>query len=483
MGRLDSKVINKALVAFDLMERYLVHFEDNYRQVFLQAQRQIARDENALASATVAKGTSSSPMKQSFASNMFVNDLNSSTGPMKSVLKQEVDLICTCKPNEKYKASFKVPKEYIVHSNPDCPFRRLNRVQKWQLKNPNQRSFKNLPLDEDVLYMTMALFDHTMSPDLIRKWITKVQRFFKCHDVNQREFEETVRQVQQKVIDRDDCDFEVDDDGSHAGRIMPFEFLYLLTNAKPRTNIISQLKCPDNNVYKYQLSEFYEGEVRRPDLEQVYPYDCEGNSVRHNPREQLLTQQQREAKDARIKIDDMRKMFKELQKPGQSNLSALERDTNALIAREMREALKKAANKEKIDARRNKLGMLPERQKSSVSKRSDGTGSASRRLSSASKVNVGNLAGDKEVEGLTNQMLNMTEIPEKAGKAAKTPKRELSDEVIKEFKNNMINKDFFIKLKLIMYEIDQEMQMTRNGGAVSDDYIQVMKNKGELCVD
>ena len=68
----------------------------------------------------------------------------------------------------------------------------------------------------------------------------------------------------------------------------------------------------------------------------------------------------------------------------------------------MREALKKAANKEKIDARRNKLGMLPERQKSSVSKRSDGTGSASRRLSSASKVNVGNLAGDKEVEGLTN---------------------------------------------------------------------------------
>ena len=54
-------------------------------------------------------------------------------------------------------------------------------------------------------------------------------------------------------------------------------------------------------------------------------------------------------------------------------------------------------------------------------------------------------------------MLNMTEIPEKAGKAAKTPKRELSDEVIKEFKNNMINKDFFIKLKLIMYEIDQEM--------------------------
>ena len=45
----------------------------------------------------------------------------------------------------------------------------------------------------------------------------------------------------------------------------------------------------------------------------------------------------------------------------------------------------------------------------------------------------------------------------------------------------MINKDFFARLKLIMYEIDKELQMTRNGGAVTDDYIAVHKNDGALC--
>ena len=38
-GKLDSKTIRQALVAFTLMEHELTHFEDNYRQVFQQAQR------------------------------------------------------------------------------------------------------------------------------------------------------------------------------------------------------------------------------------------------------------------------------------------------------------------------------------------------------------------------------------------------------------------------------------------------------------
>ena len=43
-GRMDSKTIRQALVAFTLMERYLSHFEDNYRQVFTQAEKQVRRD-------------------------------------------------------------------------------------------------------------------------------------------------------------------------------------------------------------------------------------------------------------------------------------------------------------------------------------------------------------------------------------------------------------------------------------------------------
>lgn len=50
--------------------------------------------------------------------------------------------------------------------------------------------------------------------------------------------------------------------------------------------------------------------------------------------------------------------------------------------------------------------------------------------------------------------------------------------MLKQFKAHLMSKDFFVKLKLIMYEIDKELQMTRNGGAVSDEYILNFKNEG-----
>jgi hypothetical protein len=54
-----------------------------------------------------------------------------------SILKKqekEVDLFCICAPHERTRAAFRVQKEHDVHANIECPFRRLNRVQKWQLK-------------------------------------------------------------------------------------------------------------------------------------------------------------------------------------------------------------------------------------------------------------------------------------------------------------------------------------------------------------
>lgn len=33
-GRMDSKTIRQALVAFTLMEREIIHFEDNFRQTY-----------------------------------------------------------------------------------------------------------------------------------------------------------------------------------------------------------------------------------------------------------------------------------------------------------------------------------------------------------------------------------------------------------------------------------------------------------------
>ena len=55
--------------------------------------------------------------------------------------------------------------------------------------------------------------------------------------------------------------------------------------------------------------------------------------------------------------------------------------------------------------------------------------------------------------------------------------------MLKEFKKQLLNAQFFTRLRLIMNEIENELQMTRNGGAVSDDYISVHKNQGESCVD
>jgi len=156
-----------------------------------------------------------------------------------------------------------VAKEYEIHANKDCPFRRPNKVQKWQLKAPSQRGCQNLPLDEDVLYMTMALFDYTMSPELIRSWFKKLRPFFKCEDKAKLEFERSVKEIQEKVMQRDGIQIEEEEGGSTAGRIMPFEFLYLLCNARPRMVIMQTLQAPKPNVKKIKLGEFYENEDRR----------------------------------------------------------------------------------------------------------------------------------------------------------------------------------------------------------------------------
>lgn len=46
-------------------------------------------------------------------------------------------------------------------------------------------------------------------------------------------------------------------------RIMPFEFLYLLTNATPRLERMKKLKAPGFDVEKVFLSEFFDSDERR----------------------------------------------------------------------------------------------------------------------------------------------------------------------------------------------------------------------------
>ena len=135
--------------------------------------------------------------------------------------------------------------------------------------------------------MTMSLIDFTMSPELIKAWIKKVRPFLRCEDSAKLEFEKTVKEIHQKLMKRDGIDHDSDEGAAtNTGRIMPFEFLYLLCNARPRMENMEKLTVYKTGVVKEKLSEFFEGEERRLDLEQIYPFDIPINSKRFNPREQ-----------------------------------------------------------------------------------------------------------------------------------------------------------------------------------------------------
>ena len=122
---------------------------------------------------------------------------------------------------------------------------------------------------------------------------------------------------------------------------MPFEFLYLLCNAKPRMETMLTLQPPRVSVIKEKLGQFYDGDERRLDLEQIFPYNIKANSTRHNPRERLLFDHALEAKDTRIKILDMNNLFKEMQSRGKS--SELENDTIKARNRERQKRDQQAA--------------------------------------------------------------------------------------------------------------------------------------------
>ena len=52
---------------------------------------------------------------------------------------------------------------------------------------------------------------------------------------------------------------------------------------------------------------------------------------------------------------------------------------------------------------------------------------------------------------------NNSHSPLQKYKKSKIPKKKIEAEMLKKFKQHMINKDFFARLKLIMFEIDKEL--------------------------
>ena len=111
--------------------------------------------------------------------------------------------------------------------------------------------------------MTMSLIDYTMAPELIKGWIKKVRPFLRCKDKSKQEFEQNIREEQEKIAERDGIDLELEEAGSNNDRIMPFEFLYLLCNARPRLSELKTHMPIKTGVIKEKLSEFYDGDERR----------------------------------------------------------------------------------------------------------------------------------------------------------------------------------------------------------------------------
>ena len=83
----------------------------------------------------------------------------------------------------------------------------------------------------------------------------------------------------------------------------------------------------------------------------------------------------------------------------------------------------------------------------------------------------------------SKQIINLTVINENESTSKPQRRKKLSNDLIKQFKQHLLSKDFFARLRDIMLDIDCELQMTRNGGAVSDDYIELRKDKEQGCAD
>ena len=176
----------------------------------------------------------------------------------------------------------------------------------------------------------------------------------------------------------------------------------------------------------------------------------------------------------------MRNLFKKEQQKS-TGQSLLEKDTIAYMKKEQLDAQKKA--EKAANKRGRNIVHAFEKQKSAVGTQSSSSNrnNSNRRSKDAATSGVPDSRKNSNLS-VINENMQLYQDP--ATKAViPQEKRKISNELLKQFKKHLLNVQFFARLKLIMHEIESELQMTRNGGAVSDDYIGVHKNQGESCAD
>ena len=260
----------------------------------------------------------------------------------KGAPQKQKQAICMCKDHQKYDKD-----KYSIHAGPDCPFKKPGRVTKWLMKNENQRGRLNLPMDEEILFMTMALIDFTMSTALIRKWLSQVRPYLECEQPERKAFEKTVRTIQDKHKEtiRKQLGVNIDVDASSANRIMPHEFLFLLANAKPRLETMERIKHPVVNpktVESRVVCEEYELQdpAHRMNRNRIFNLDTIKN---FNPRDNIyeVLDQENNAEACRVRITGMERTIRSGKNLEQDVLNQIKKDKLQAQKQELIEANKK----------------------------------------------------------------------------------------------------------------------------------------------
>lgn len=89
----------------------------------------------------------------------------------------------------------------------------------------------------------MQLINKTVSDELIRAWIKKNRPFLECEKKERRDFEKYIKNVEKDLKEKKNVHYPDDKDSND--KLFIHEFLFLLSNAKGRNDMIVKLPKPE----------------------------------------------------------------------------------------------------------------------------------------------------------------------------------------------------------------------------------------------
>ena len=360
-------------------------------------------------------------------------------------------------------------------------------------------------MDKDILFMTMALLDFTMSTALISKWLRQVKPYLVCEQPERKVFEKTVRTIQEKHRERvrRETGETIEVDASSAGRLLPHEFLFLLCNAKPRLETMEQIRHPVINprtVESRCICEEYELQdpAHRMNRNRIFNLDTIKN---FNPRDNIyeLLDRADNAENARIRITGMEGTIrsKNLEQEVQNQIRKDKLQTQKFEFSEAAKKKKKEGNLGPGSSTNSQqpCGVAPGGGPQNIKVE---TTFNKRKQSTSSNMDISSSRWDsqRDQQLRNNEDIGTLGIILENAKAVRrdpylyqacncvlchamrlakplpyTEPRVLDADGMARFKALMLEQGYFARIKEVLNGIAPEVELTRCGGAVSSDYI------------